>query len=659
VTHRLGAAIWIALALAACSGGGGLPYGPVVNSGGGGGKPPTNLVPVKVTVVVPLRASGGTRPDYVSVNTKSLVIELSSVNGSGVTGVNPTTINTVARARGCKAQTGQIVCGATAEGSPGQDVFAVTTYDAAAANGAVLSVGTVQARISARSNIRISNRVPLTLSGVIAAVKVSIAPDRAKRGKPQTSTVSLAAFDASGAQIVGPSDFSAPVELAIQGDASHAFALRLAGKSGSTLSLLRPTSGISLHYDGNVQASSISLAATVSGSGSIGASAPFVLYGKSPPPPLGTIYALNVGTKDGQAAWVTEYKGTSKGNVAPERTLSLDPTLYARTIAVDSKGNLYVGYLDNSLGYNIETGAPDTGNEIAVYAPGASGKAKPTGLLTADPKTQTALFPTFIAFDPSGRLVTFGATTVDSNTGNAVLTYPAASSGPASPQYGFDFTPPMDYAHGIPVGFAIDPANNFYVNVGLYTILGDQYGLYVAPASDIGNPQTVPSRTIPWDSTTELQPGFTTNVGLDRSSEIYIGESTQQGSGSKIACQALVNVYAAGAGGGKTDVKPLRVLTLGSVSARGASCSPSLLAYYPMIDVDQSSLFVADVFNNAIDEFAAGGNGLVTPSLRIVGSATQLSAPIALVVSSISGPAKAGSAKAFDPLNAQEKERPR
>jgi hypothetical protein len=658
VTQRFGGVIWIALAVAACSGGGGLPYGPVVNSGGGGGKPPTNLVPVKVTVVVPSRATGGTRPEYVSVNTRSLVIELSSVNGDGVTGVNPTTINTAARAHDCKAQARQIVCSAAASGSPGQDVFAVTTYDAVGANGALLSVGTVQAKISRSSNIRISNRVPLTLSGVIAAVKVSIAPDRAKRGKPQTSTVSLAAFDASGAQIVGPSDFSAPVGLAIQGDSSHAFALHVAGKAGSSLSLLRPTAGISLHYDGNAQASSISLAATVS-SGSIGASAPFVLYGKSPPPPLGTIYALNVGTKDGQAAWVTEYKGTSKGNAAPERTLSLDPTLYARTIAVDSKGNLYVGYLDNSLGYNIETGAPDTGNEIAIYAPGASGNAKPTALLTADSKTSTALFPTFIEFDPSGRLVTFGATTVDANTGNAVLTYPAGSSGPASPQYGFDFTPPINYAHGVPVGLAIDPANNFYVNVGLYSILGDQYGLYVAPASDIGDPQTVPSRTIPWDSTTELQPGFTTNVGLDRSGEIYIGESTQEGSGTKTACQARVNVYAAGAGGGETDVKPLRVLTLGSVSARGAVCSSPLLAYYPMTALDQSSLFVADVFNNAIDEFAAGGNGPVTPSLRIVGSATQLSAPVALLVSSISGPAKAGSAKAFDPLNAQEKERPR
>lgn len=655
MTRRLALAIGLASAIVAC-GGGGLPYGPVVNSPGSGGKPPTGLVPVEVTVVVPSRAHGGVKPNYLSVNTKSLVIELASVNGSGVTGVNPTTINVASPAHDCKARDDQIVCSKTASGSPGVDTFAVTTYDVADANGAVLSVGTVEAKISSRSGIRISNRVPLTLSGIIAAVKVSIAPNRAKRGEPQTSNVSLAAFDASGAQIVGPSDFSEPVALAIQGDASHAFALNVAGKSGSSLLLRRPTSGISLHYDGNAQASSISLAATVSGS--IGASAPFVLYGKAPPPPVGTIYALNLGTKGGQAASVTEYKGAAKGNAAPERTLSLDATLYARTIAVDSKGNLYVGYLDNSLGYNVGTGAPDTGNEIAIYAPGASGNAKPQALLVADPKTNTALFPTFITFDPSGRLVTFGATSVDSNAGNAVLTYQAGASGPASPDYGFDFTPPINYAHGTPVGLAIDSSNNFYVNIGLYTILGSQYGLYVAPVGDIGNPQTVPSRTIPWDSMTQLQPGFTNNVGLDRSAEIYIGESTQQGSGSKAACQALVNIYASGAGGGKTDVKPLRVLTLGSVTARGAICSSALLAYFPEIALDQSSLFAADAFNNAIDEFAAGGNGNVNPSRRIVGSATQLNAPVALAISSISGPAKADSAKAFHTLNAQEKERP-
>jgi hypothetical protein len=640
VTTLQRASTLVTFVLAAC-GGSSLPNGSVVNSPGGPGQPPTKLVPVKVTITIPARAQN-IRPGYVSVKTQSLVIQLSSVNGQGVTGANPTTINTVAHARGCATQAEQLVCAATASGSPGDDIFAVTTYDNTNANGAVLSVGNIQAKIGSKSDVQINN-LSLTLGGVIAALKLAVSPKDAKRGKPATADVVLRAFDASGAEIVGPSDFAASVALTIQGDISHAFLLHAAGASGSSLSLVKPTTNITLSYNGNAQASSITIAAVVTGLGSVGASTTFALHGKTPPPPVGTIYALNLGANGGQSASVTEYDGKAKGNAAPERTLSLSPSLYARTIAVDSVGNLYVGYLDNSVGYNTQNGAPDTGNEVAIYAPGASGNAPPKAVLTADSTTNTALFPVFINFDPSGRLVTYGGTSVDGNTGDAVLTYAAGSSGPATPQYGFDFAPTIDYAGALPTGLAIDSANDFYVNGGLHTILGNQYGLYVASAADIGNPVTAPARTIPWDPTTQLQPGSTTNVGLDQSAEIFIGAWVNEGTGNA-PCQALVNVYAAGANGGTTDAPPLRVLTLGDVSTKGNYCYSSrspLTAYFPTIALYATSLFVVDDFNNAIDEFTASGHGSVNPSLRIVGPATQLNAPVALAITSLSGPAKA------------------
>ena len=143
-----------------------MPSGSVVNyPGGGPSSPPTKLVDIKVTVTVPARGNQEIRPSYLSVNTKSLVIALSSVDGSGVTGVNPTTINTVAHARGCKEEAGQTVCTATASGSPGDDVFAVTTYAGTNATGAILSVGNVQAKIGSSSGVQISNKVSLTLDG--------------------------------------------------------------------------------------------------------------------------------------------------------------------------------------------------------------------------------------------------------------------------------------------------------------------------------------------------------------------------------------------------------------------------------------------------------------------------------------------------------------
>ena len=69
---------------------------------------------------------------------------------------------------------------------------------------------------------------------------------------------------------------------------------------------------------------------------SISQAAKFTMHGKTPPPPVGDIYVLNLGANDGQGATVTEYDGTSKGNAPPIRTLQLDSKLYARSIVVDA-----------------------------------------------------------------------------------------------------------------------------------------------------------------------------------------------------------------------------------------------------------------------------------------------------------------------------------
>ena len=646
-TSRIGIAV-LAAFIAACAGGGGLPNGSVVNSPGGGAtSPPTRLVNVNVTVTIPARKNRNRmRSQYVSVNTDSLVIQLSSVDGNGVTGVNPTTINTVAHARGCKDDAGATVCSATASGSPGEDVFAVTTYAGTDATGALLSVGAVQAKIAGSgSNVRISNALSLTLDGVIASLQLSVSPNSAERGTPAKAAVTLLAFDASGAQIVGPSDYATPISLQVQGDTDNAFLLHAGGKSGSSLTIVKPTSNIAMSYDGNSQASPVTLAASVDGYGSAGASANFALRGRVPPPPVGTIYALNLGSSgSGDSATITEYDGKEKGNAAPERTLQLDSKLYARSLAVDSSGNIYVGYFDSPSGFSAVNGLPDEGNEIAIYSPDASGGASPTAILTADKSTKTALFPLFMSFDPSGDLVTYGATGVDGNGGNdAVIGYAPGSSGPAAPGYGWAFSSPTIRYSG-PTGLALDSAGNFYVNGTLHTDLGPSYGLFVAPASDYDDPSVTPSRTIPWDSTTGLTPGLTTNVAISSSGELFVANSVVAESSSYPTCQGAVNVYSAGASGGTTDVPPLRTLTLGTVYTKNYECdSPRYLpaAFFPTITLYGTTLFVADDFNNAIDAYKSSAHGTVKPSLQIVGSETGLNAPIALVITSVSGQAKA------------------
>jgi hypothetical protein len=617
-----------------CGGSPNTPNGPYVGSPGNPGGPPTRLVDVKVTVTVPLQTHGA-YSEYVSTNTESLAIQLASVNGKGVTGVNPTIVNTVAKARDCKTEAHGLVCTATAQGSPGRDVFSAVAYAGTAATGAVLSSGTVEATIgSGGGNVGISNDLSLTLEGVISSLKLSLSPKNAKRGIRTTATVTLGAYDASGAEIVGPSDYFEPVTLAIQGDTDRAFSLHDAHGAGESLTITKPTGDIRLTYDGNKQASPITLEASVSGPSGSSASAGFALTGKQPPPPVGTIYALNYGSNSGEGATVTEYDGKANGNAAPERALQLEAKLYAVSIAVDSGGNLYVGYFDTANGASL--GKPDSGNEIAIYAPGASGGDQPTAVLKST--ANTTIYPVFIAFDPSGRLVTYGATNVDGNTGNAVMTYAEASKGGSKtdPEYAFAFQSPTLYYPG-PTGLTIDPANNFYLNGTFKSGFGSAYGMYVNLAANIGKPDAQPSRLIAWNKTTKLSAGFTSDVALDKSAEIFIANYVKTGSGSSSTCQGATNVYGAGASGSGSGDSPTRILTLDQVQTQGTDCTNTfspLLFYYPEIVIyGGSSLFAADPFNDAVAEYSANApNGPTKPILRIAGSATELKAPVALVI---------------------------
>lgn len=615
------------LLLQGCGGGLSTPDGSVVGSPGGGGPPPTHLVDVKVTVTVPSRR--GVKPDYLSQNTASLAIVLASVNGKGVTGVSTTVMNTLPQSHDCTAQGAGIVCAAVAKGSPGDDVFAVTTYSGTDATGSVLSVGSVAAKIANGGGVEISNRIPLTLEGVIASLKLALMPNKAKRGERVDAAVTLDAYDATGAKIIGPSYYSEPIAMTVQGDTDGAFLVHDGNRSGSSIVIRKPSTGLTLSYDGNKQASPVTLQAAVDGSNSMTKSAPFTLTGHRPPPPIGTIYVLNLGTDSGVAATVTEYSGKAKGNTAPVRTLSLDPKLYARSIAVDANGNLYVGYFDNALGFSPESGEPDTGNEIAVYASGASGNDEPTGYITENKASSTTIFPIFMAFDAENRLVTYGATSVDSNTGDAVLTYAPGATGSAVPDDGWDFNTPYLRYSG-PTGLALDAAGNFYVNGALHTDEGTAYGLYVNGASNIGNPSSTPIRSIPWNSQSGLTPGFTTNSVVNTSGEVFIANVTTTGSGSTGTCQGNANVYAAGTNGGD---KPLRVITFAGMTETGCAVSRGpLLPFFPTIALYGTSLFAADDYHNTVDAFPAASHGTVKPTLQIAGSATQLDAPVAVVI---------------------------
>ncbi|MBV8489531.1 MAG: hypothetical protein JO199_03300 [Candidatus Eremiobacteraeota bacterium] len=621
-------------AFAACSGTPNNPYGSVVNTGGNGNPPTTSLVNATVAISVPSAArTHGVRNHFLSTKMQSLVISLASVNGAAVSGVSASVVNTYAGAKNC-TKAGALVCKGALSAAVGTDVFNVTTYSAPNATGSVLSVGSIGAHVSgAGATIGIDEATAAGISAIVASLKMSVTPNSVPRGKVSKSAVSLQAYDAAGGLVTGNSDYAVPIALSIQGDSSNAFLIEGAGTPSHSVTLAKPSNGLAIAYDGNAQASSITLQANVPGTANVSAKADITLQGTPPPPPVGSIYVLNAGQNQGTGATVTEYGGTANGNVAPVHTLQLSSTLYARSIAVDASGNLYVGYFDTPIG--AANGIPDSGNEIAVYAPGASGSAQPKAVISYGASATLGVFPQSMAIDPKGNLVTYGVTTISSYRSTVVLAFAPGASGAATPAYSWKYASAPLFRYPGPTGLALDSSGNFYVN-GMFVQNGinPDNGIFTNLAADQNNPNSNPARSIPWDSTTGLSP-YGTNVSLDASGEIYSGNIARSANG----CQGEVAVFAAGASGGTTDTPPLRVIKMQGVATTNPQCSQTtrnpLAGYYPSIAVYGNLVFSTDEFNNAVGAFSALTAGTAKPSQLISGSSTGLNLPIGVAVSSL------------------------
>jgi hypothetical protein len=625
-------AVVLSCTLAACGGNPNTPDGSTVNSPGSSATPPPQLIKASLTVTVPHRTLQKRGPRYVSSKTQSVVVALASVDGTGISSGTATTLDVSLHDPGCKGTADAIVCRGSVDAASGADVFNVTTFAGPNATGPVLSAGSIASAVSGSSGTVAVSPVSIAIDGVPASLKISATPAFATVGKAGSATILLTAYDGAGAAIAGPSDYFSALSLSIQGDGPGAFQLHSGTASGSTISVVKPSQPIALLYNGNATATSISLQATVPGGGNSSANAAFTLRGTVPPPVAGEIYALNAGANGGLGATVTVYDAKAEGNAAPMRTLKLDPKRYAQSIALDAQGRLYVGYFDSPSGVNVANGSPDEGNDIAVFAAGASGAAQPAATIVADAKSGSALYPASIALDAAGELVTFGATHVDGNGGNdAALIYAAGATGAVAPAAAWGFNSPYFYFPG-PQSVALDTAGNFYVAGALKSSLAPQSGVFVAPADDRSKPSVSATRVLPWDAATLLTPGQAGQIGLDATGEIYVANFSRISTGG---CQALVNAYAAGAAGGTTDTPPLRSATIASFATTTTSCEQpgNLLAqHFPAIALFGGLVFASDDFNDAIAVYSSGSAGSVTPAQRIAGSATALDAPIALAV---------------------------
>ena len=658
--------ITVAAIVAGCGGGGSVPSGSTI---GTTPQPqPSTGAPATLHVTITVGGSGSAkrvRPGYVSSNTQSVAIQLVSSNGSPVSGQPATIVQTYAGAPGCTASGSTLTCTQDITTISGQDVFAVTLFSAPNGTGAALASGFITSTVSpGGGSLPITNSTSLALSGIVANISVSVVPASFTFGVPGSAQVILNATDASGATIIAPGTFSSPIQLTTTDQSnSFGFTTPTTTTPSASLSVTSPGTAIALVYNGSTNASGpVVVTATL---GSLQATAQVQLTvpvtptpsGSPSPAPSGLIYVLNAGSSGsglGSGASVTEYQANASGNATPVRTLNLNnpatANLYAAGMTVDSAGNLYIGYYDTAPVF--DTYQVDGGDEIAMYAPGASGSAAPSSTLLSvtDPnQNQVYLDPGLIFVDTQGRLNTLGD---DGAMGfSLILTYPKPATGAIQPSnsFAFSFSYPVLGAfsyyggstNGYTSGFTEDAAGNLYMT-GSFYFNGNNVGtVEVAPSNFISDPSqgSVPSRYFTANSTTKLandnlengisSPHDIQGLALDASGTIY---ESQIVGGSH---NASINVYA-NSGSGKINNPPLRTIT----STAFPSVDPSTEVGIMPVSILGSSLYAVNRPGNSILVFPTSASGASSPSATISGSSTKLQSPMAIVVTT----AGAGSA---------------
>ena len=223
----------------------------VVACGGGGGGGQSNLPGAAkqsqavFTVTVPSAtgtSSTQRAPKFVSPNTQSITIALTSATAATTTAAaaGSTTANLTPTSPNCTPAAGAtpLTCTIGLYAPAGNDTFTLTMYQGLNGSGNVLSTATVSAQISATQ----TTAVPVTLSGIIANVAVTVTNGNnlIPGGFATTLPVIVTAKDASGAAIVGPGNYTTPITLT-NADTSGVTAL-------STTSVTAPTTPVTLTY---------------------------------------------------------------------------------------------------------------------------------------------------------------------------------------------------------------------------------------------------------------------------------------------------------------------------------------------------------------------------------------------------------------------------
>ncbi len=246
-------ALATALALTACGGGGSVPSGsptPTPRPTSGPVSQPQyakmtlswKVAPTGTTVTAPT----GNRPQYVSPNATKVQVVVNSVNGgappSWVTANTTTSLVFSGGNQNCSVSAGTATCTIQVAAPPGSVNYTFSVLDD---SNDVLATFTANFTIGQGTN----NTLAVTLGGVVKTVTVS-APTLAANTSQSGAAVTVSAFDASGAEIVGSADFNNPVTLT-SNDSSGQTQLHLNGGTASSAVVMNnPGDAVTIDYTG-------------------------------------------------------------------------------------------------------------------------------------------------------------------------------------------------------------------------------------------------------------------------------------------------------------------------------------------------------------------------------------------------------------------------
>jgi streptogramin lyase len=237
----------------------------------------------------------------------------------------------------------------------GTDTFVFQTYDEQNGQGNVLSHAAVSKTIVDGA----ANVVSASLNGVVASLAIALGAPNTSAGTANSIQVLATAKDADGNTIVGPSDYSVPISLAIS-DPANSGTLSL-----STLSVANPSTNVSLQYSGGTLATA-----------SVVASAPGVSAVSAAITPTPTFYFFPLSNSSAEPfgitagpdgnIWFTELGVNKIGRITPAGVISEFPVGAAvepEAIAPGPDGRLWFTEYGGS-----SAGAITTMGQVLQYA---------------------------------------------------------------------------------------------------------------------------------------------------------------------------------------------------------------------------------------------------------------------------------------------------